>query len=110
MTVTTIADVVPECGVGRDRVADGEFYSPAVRLRTFSEVGLTFLLTRKGCDQITGTLDGTTPAKSRELADSGAFDRNRRDRAMGQTHSTERFSWLQNRFCKYSGPSGLHSW
>lgn len=62
----------------------------------------------KGLRSHPETMDGTTPAKSRKLADSGAFDRNLRRRAMGQTHSTERFSWLQNRFCKYSGPSGRH--
>src|SRR6202020_768377 len=50
-TVVTIADVRVR-GWRRDRVADGEFYPPAVRLRTSSEIGLTFLLTRKGCAQI----------------------------------------------------------
>jgi hypothetical protein len=39
-------------GGRRDGVADGEFYPPAVRLRTSSEVGLTLLLTRNGCAQI----------------------------------------------------------
>ena len=39
-------------GWRRDRVADGKFYPPAVRLRNSSEIGLTFLLTRNGCAQI----------------------------------------------------------
>ena len=97
-------------GWRRDRVADGEFYPPAVRLRTSSEIGLTFLLTRKGCAQIQECRTIRLRLSRENSRDSGAFDRNRRGRAMGQTHSTERFSWLQNRFCKCSGPSGLHSW
>src|ERR1700733_2121435 len=49
-TVATIANVAR--GWQRDGVADGKLYPPAVRLRTSSEVGLTHLLTRKGCAQI----------------------------------------------------------